>query len=235
MEYNLTALIERFDTRLHGHTGLTGRLSSLIGEAVLLDGVAHAYNSLGHRVSARGDRPHRDNAAFVDVGAEIPSQRDLDAWLVLDNSRLVAVECKTWTSSSMDGRSVARDSVQGLASREWQELEAEHFQASLWTAVNKIGLPLKTPEGFDPAATERVLAVWRPVSEDGRSPWSETSMDSIVGGRLAPVTVKVFSMSLYVRALLEAGVETIPCLVTDTDVVVSALDAVCVREVAHVS
>lgn len=230
MEYDLARLVELFDTRVEGHTGLTGRLSSLIGEALLLDGLAHAYAAQGKTVGALPDRPHRDDDAFRLAGAAVPTQRDLDAWLVLDGTRLVAVECKFWTSSSIDGKTIVAGQLEDAARREWVELETKHLASDRWNSINKVALPLKMPAGLPEQMPERVLAVWRPVAADGRSPWSECTVEVLVDGALVPTSVNLFSMSLYARELLRGGVPRIPSLVSDVRRAIEQLDAVCPRE-----
>lgn len=240
MMYALRALLERFDTRLEGETALTGRISSLIGEALLLDGLAHAYTAQGHDVDALAERPHRDGAAFQLADAEDPGHRDLDAWLVLrgtsaDKPRLVAVECKTWTSSSIDGSTIADGDIEALAKLEWSYLSSRHFESDRWTAVNKVALPLRVPAGFEEAEIERVLAVWRPISSDGQSPWSLTTVETLVNKEWKPVDVHVFSMSLYVRDLLRQNVDWIQSIVAGKDIeaTLSALRSICSSEGAR--
>jgi hypothetical protein len=57
------------------------------------------------------DRPHRDDGEFQVGHKEVGH---LDAWLLIDEGRLAAVECKYWTSSSMNFRSAPRTARPGL-------------------------------------------------------------------------------------------------------------------------
>jgi hypothetical protein len=210
VRYDIAALLSRFDTRLKGDTGLTGKLSSLLGESLLLSALERYLSAAeGHHVQVLGDRPHRDDNEFPGGHDEVP--RDLDAWLLLDETELAAVECKHWTSSSTDFRSVPVDprDIADSAQDMWEWLVNAEFVPQVWTQVNKVALPLKPPlciPGAITADARRILAVWTPVSEDGRTCMSNVTTTTIRGGALVPVKVEVFSASMYLRDLLAAGV-----------------------------
>ncbi|MFG1648517.1 hypothetical protein ACGFIE_01215 [Micromonospora sp. NPDC049275] len=226
--YHVEELLRRFDSRIEGQTSLTGRLSSLFGEAVLVEALAHAYVSAGHRVHRLPGSPHRDNRMFTD--GEIPSQRDLDAWLTLDERDLVAVECKTWTASSADGRHVLDANEYDLsryAKQGWDEV-SKILLADRWDQINKVCLPLKVPDSYDQQSHEikRVLAIWRPISRSGLDPWSTvTSRTPTERDAWTDVPVTVFSGSLYLRRLRNSGVTVLPAVVTNPHDVREAVNA----------
>jgi hypothetical protein len=124
VSYNITELLDRFDIRspAEGGTGATGKLSSFLGEDLLLDVLAHALAAEGSKVARLLGHPHGDMAVFDAAGAERPGFRDLDAWLIAGR-QLVAVECKQWTSSSRRYVSVPEDDnrVAEHARREWEK------------------------------------------------------------------------------------------------------------------
>jgi hypothetical protein len=210
VRYDIKALLSRFDQRVKGDTELTGKLSSLLGEPLLLT-VLERYlrTAEGLHVQRLSDRPHRDDSEFRGGRDGIP--RDLDAWLLLDQTELAAVECKHWTSSSTDFRSVPEDPQETAADARdmWDWLVGAEFMPKVWTQVNKVALPLKPPHSMPAAVTadaRRILAVWTPVSKDGGACLSSAETTTIRDGVLAPVKVDVFSASIYLRELLAAGV-----------------------------
>jgi hypothetical protein len=209
--YNIAALIRRFDTRTG--TAVTGTLGKFLGEALLIEALAHSFAADGHTVTMLPDQPTRDDTAFG-ANYPCPKQRDLDAWLLLDSSQLVAVECKHRTASSFDGSTVPDEPEQLAlyARRRWTTLKADHIDTDDWTDDNKVYLPLRPPKSFSSAAAaqampklRRVLAIWRPVSCDGTSFRSEATSTSVSDDQLIPVTAEVFSASLYLRFLLSQG------------------------------
>jgi len=229
--YRVEELLQRFDSRIDGQTNLTGRLSSLFGEAVLVEALAHAYVAAGHRVGRLLGSPHRDDSVFA--AGKRPSQRDLDAWLSIDERELVAVECKTWTASSRDGRHVldaSQDDLSRYAQDQWTYVSETLLPAEPedWDDVNKIRLPLKVPDGYEHKSHEitRVLAIWRPVSQSGLSPWTTVTCRTPIGhDDWADVPVKVFSGSLYLRQLRASGIAVLPSVVTDPHDVRDAVNA----------
>jgi len=95
------------------------------------------------------------------------------------------------------------------ATEVWDWLVREHFMEQVWTGVNKVALPLKPPSRMpsaDSYEVRRILAVWTPVSSDGRSCLSRVSTTTIRQEELAGIEVEVFSASLYLRELLATGV-----------------------------
>jgi hypothetical protein len=210
VRYDIVALLSRFDVRVKRDTGLTGKLSYLLGESLALSALERYLSAAeGHRVQVLSDRPHRDDTEFPGGHDEVP--RDLDAWLLLDETELAAVECKHWTSSSNNYRSVPEDfeDIAASAKDMWEWLVSAHFVPQVWTQENKVALPLKPPRCLPDATTadaRRILAVWTPVSQDGQSCMSNVTTTTIRGGALAPVKVEVFSASMYLRDLLAVGV-----------------------------
>lgn len=209
--YNIAALIHRFDTGTD--TAITGMLSSFLGEVILLEAVCHWLAAEGHVVTMLPGRPARDDTAFG-ANCPRPSERYLDAWLWLDDSCLVAVECKHRTAASFDG-APAPDEAEHLAAyalRRWATLRADHVDVDDWTDHNKVYLPLRPPAGLDPAVAarampglRRVLAIWRPISSDGTTFKSEATSTSVINDQLVPATAEVFSASLYLRSLRDQG------------------------------
>lgn len=230
VRYDIAALLSRFDVRAETQTALTGKLSSLLGESLLLSALARFLKVVqGHEVEVLGDRPHRDDTEFPDDPEDVP--RDLDAWLLLDGEQLAAVECEHWTSSSRNYRSVPGDSeaLADHARAEWECLVREHFVPLVWDKVNKVALPLKPPERRPSASTadaRRILAVWTQVSKDGRSCLSTGSTTTFHRGELAGIEVEVFSASMYLRALLAAGTAYLEAKPEDMERVLAALRAV---------
>jgi hypothetical protein len=227
--YSIAALIRRFDT--HTDTAVTGTLGKFLGEAILLEALSHSFAADGHAVTMLPGQPTRDDTAFG-TSCPRPKERDLDAWLLLDGSQLVAVECKHRTASSFDGSTVPEDPKQlaAYARRRWTTLKADHIDTGDWTDHNKVYLPLRPPASLSPAAVarampelRRVLAIWRPVSCDGVSFMSDATSTSVSNDQLIPVTTEVFSASLYLRFLRNQG-ET--HLATSLDVTENLLKAV---------
>ncbi|MFF3957403.1 hypothetical protein ACFYY1_29945 [Streptomyces sp. NPDC001890] len=223
--YRISALLQQFDVacapRACQCSSLTGALSAFLGEGILLDALAHALQRESRTVQQLPGTPHRDNTAFAPAHASSEERknalknipRDLDAWLLLDSNELVAVECKMRTASSMDGRSTGTDAAAD-GRREWQRLMNEHFTKAVWTDTNKVALPLTPPQPRPAGLSEtkatnptRILAYWRPVTRQGHwfSDLTTTSHDTTL-----PVDVRVFSASLYLRALLAEGTNTLP-------------------------
>jgi hypothetical protein len=213
--YNIAALIRQFDTR--ADTAVTGSLSSLLGEVVLLEALRHSLEAEGHTVTMLPDRPIRDDAAFG-TNYPRPRVRDLDAWLLLDDrqddSQLVAVECKHRTAASIDGTTVPDEPEQlaAYARRQWTALKADHIDTDAWTDHNKVYLPLRPPPSLGTATAaramprlRRVLAIWRPISCDGITFKSEATSTSVSNDQLVPATAEVFSASLYLRSLHGRG------------------------------
>ena len=210
VSYNIAELFNRFDVRTRGETGATGKLSGFLGEDLLLDVLAHALASEGGKPVRLLDTPHRDTREFEAAGHKRPKVRDLDAWLLIGREP-VAVECKQWTSSSRNYASVPGDDhlVGDHSRREWAEGVEWHFAPDQpWDKVNKVALPLKPPAGAGNTSwpnIRRVLAVWTPVSRSGRSAFSSINARTLSGGTWEPVTVEVFSASLYLRYLRNRG------------------------------
>jgi hypothetical protein len=232
VRYDIAALLSRFDVRVAGETNLTGKLSSLLGESLLLAVLTHFLRTVeGHEVEVLDGQPHRDDTAWGDDHASIPSQKDLDAWLVLDSGRLVAVECKQYTSSSWKFKSVPRedDALAAHAQKEWEWVSSDFAPQACWSDMNKVALPLKPPKGMpsrDTAEVRRILAIWTPVSEDGRSCMSSVATTTVRGGESIGVEVEVFSASLYLRGLLGAGMTHLESEDEDLEKVFAALGAV---------
>lgn len=212
VRYDIAALLSRFDKLTKAETALTGKLSSLLGESLLLSALVRYLAAVeGHEVRLLAGRPHRDDREFPAGAKGVP--RDLDAWLLLGAGRLAAVECKHWTSSSPNYRSVPEvcDARAAYARDEmWDWLVREHFvPRKKWTDVNKVALPLKPPAGMpaaDVSGARRILAVWTPISSDGRSLLSRVSTTTVRGGKPAGIEVEVFSASMFLRDQLAAGV-----------------------------
>jgi hypothetical protein len=232
VRYDIAALLSRFDVRVAGETMLTGQLSSLLGERLLLTVLAHYLTTVEEReIEVLDGKPHRDNAAWGDDRSLIPRVRDLDGWLVLDGGQLVAVECKQYTSSSTDYASVPEDgdALAAHARHEWEWLARAFGPEAGWDDLTKVALPLKPPDGMpsrDMTDVRRILAVWTPVSDDGRSCVSHVATTTIRGGELADVKVDVFSASLYLRALLAGGMTHLEAADEDLEKVLAALRTV---------
>lgn len=210
VRYDIAALLSRFDVKVKGETELTGKLGTLLGERLLLSALTrYLSDAEGHEVRVLGDRPHRDDAEFQAGRKGVP--RDIDAWLLLDEGHLAAVECKHWTSSSMNFRSVPEDSgAQADYAREemWNWLVSDCFVPRKWNDVSKVALPLKPPDSMpsrDTADARRILAVWTPISKDGRSCMSSLATATLRGGQWIDIVVEVFSASMYLRDLLAGG------------------------------
>jgi hypothetical protein len=227
--YNIATLIRRFDTA--ADTAITGILSSFLGEVILLEAVYHWLAAEGHVVRMLPGRPARDNTAF---GANYPrpSERYLDAWLWLDDSCLVAVECKHRTAASFDGAPVPDEPehLAAYARQRWATLKADHVDVDDWTDHNKVYLPLRPPAALDPAVAarampelRRVLAIWRPVSSDGTTFKSEATSTSVINDQLVPATAEVFSASLYLRSLRDQGETRLVARLGLTDKVLQAV------------
>lgn len=230
--YDLQALVARFDTRFTepGEGAVVGALSSLIGESLLLDLLADALHGTGSTVRRLPGRPIRDDAEFAFDGMDLPTVRDLDAWLVIDEATLVAVECKHWTSSSRNYRNVG-DDVAGYALAQWNLLYEEHLHIDDWTDTNKVALPVRPPAGWTRSMADlrRILAVWTPISSDGHSAFSAATTTSPVDGIYQHLPIKVFSGSLHARALLAQGHRHIKATVSGIQTRLDALDALLSR------
>ncbi|MFJ5952601.1 hypothetical protein [Streptomyces noursei] len=233
VSYRISTLLEQFDVACTPRTcrcgSLTGALSAFLGEGLLLDALAHALVREGRTVQQLPGTPHRDDTAFAPAHATTEERknaltnipRDLDAWLLLDGTELVAVECKMRTASSMDGKTTGTVAVSdGWC--EWQRLMGAHFARAVWTDTNKVALPLTPPWPLPAGVSEeraanpiRILAYWRPVTRQGHwlSELTTTSHDTTI-----PVHVRVFSASLYLRALLAQGNDALPCTFDHTQV-----------------
>lgn len=228
--YSIAALIRRFDTG--ADTAITGILSSFLGEVILLEAVCHWLAAEGHVVRMLPGRPARDDTAFG-ASCPRPSERYLDAWLWLDESRLVAVECKHRTAASFDGAPVPDEPEQlaAYARQRWATLKADHVDVDAWTDHNKVYLPLRPPASLDPAAAarampglRRVLAIWRPVSSDGTAFKSEATSTSVISDQLVPAAAEVFSASLYLRSLRDQGETRLVARLGLTGKVLKAVD-----------
>lgn len=237
ISYDISALLKRFDVKVEGDGSVTGKLSSLLGESLVLTALAHYLRAVeGHEVEVLDDRPKSDNAALGDTHLKV-----LDAWLVLGDGQLVAVECKHWTSSSTKGsRSVPEDSEAraAYAMKIWRRWVAPAFgPQARRNPDNKVALPLKLPEGMpsrDMADIRRILAVWTPTSEDGRSCMSRLfAAKAVRGGELTDTKVEVFSASMYLRELRANGETHLPAEDKYLEKVLRALGAVV--EVAEIS
>ena len=116
------------------------------------------------------------------------------------------------------------------AQAEWEWLVSEHFAPEVrWDKVNKVALPLKPPRRLPSASTadaRRILAVWTPISEDGRSCLSRVTKTPLHCGELADTEVEVFSASMYLRDLLAAGTTHLEAESEDMERVLSAVEAV---------
>ena len=210
MRYDVSELITRFDHRTADGGHLTGLLSSLVGEDLLIDVYTHYLQSQGRTIVRLEGRPERDNAIAPDAGV-----RYLDAWLLLDQAEVRAVECKTWTASSLDGKDIVGMSARELVDYAKQELAtlSENLRQDWWNQTNKVALPLIAPRAHGEGALRisRALVVWRPISYDGESPESVVSATTVDGkSNLVPVDVHVFSVSLYLRQLAASGVRYLP-------------------------
>ena len=237
VRYDIEALLSRFDVRVEGATALTGKLSSLLGESFLLSALVRYLSAdEGRQVEVLGDRPHRDDNGllFPVEGRKAGGFRDLDAWLLLDGGQLAAVECKHWTSSSTNYRSIPEDdgALTAHARREWALLVGGHFGQEFfehrWTNVNKVALPLKPPTSLpsaNMAGVRRILAIWTPVSEDGQSCMSSVNTTSIWGEGPISVDVDVFSASMYLRELRRAGVTHLEAEDAELERLLAALSA----------
>jgi hypothetical protein len=205
-KYDLGELIKRFDTRDEqpGAGATTGALSSLIGESLLLDLLIDALREDRSAVKLLDGVPRRDDHAFKDYGLQVPSQRELDAWLVIDDC-LVAVECKCWTSSSNNFTSVG-DDVAAYAKERWALLHSEDLNADRWTDASKIALPLRVPSRWD-AVSRRILAIWTPTSRTGLNAFSSTVTTTPINGTYQDLDIEVFSGSLHARRIQDEGRE----------------------------
>lgn len=226
--YRIRELLRRFDAR--ADTAVTGRISSFLGETILKEAVAHWLLSTGHTVELLPGVPTRDDTAFG-TNCPKPKVRDLDAWFLLDDTELAAVECKTTTASSMDGKPVPDDPAElaAFSRTEWSAMVAAHIDTRNWTRTNKVFLPLRPPRGLDPAVAEaamagmrRILAVWRPTSRDGAAFVSEVTSDSVHDDQSVPATAEVFSASLYLRSLLDRGELLLPARLGATEQLMNA-------------
>jgi hypothetical protein len=232
VRYDIAALLSRFDVRVEGETTLTGQLSTLLGEGLLLAVLGHYLRTVeGREIEVLDGKPHRDDAEFQDGREEVP--RDLDAWLLLDEEQLAAVECKQWTSSSTYyGRGsvpATADARAAHAKRMWKMLVSGEFEPWKWTDVNKIALPLKPPDAVasrDTVGVRRILAVWAPVSEDGCSCMSSLPTMTLSAGQWVDIEAEVFSASLYLRDMLASGMTHLDAEDGDLEKMLSALSSV---------
>ena len=234
--YSVPGLIERFDRRINGKTSLTGKLSPLIGEMMLIEVLAHAVVTEGRTVELiNGQVPHRD-AEIMPTYPTGWTPRDLDAWFILGGETLAAVEVKTWTASALGGRSVDDTRPEQLAeiAAARRAEAAEDLALGEWTQTNKVGMPLRAPNDWAGDTRtenfERYLAFWRPVASDGLRPWSESmTRTQDHRGKRCDVRVRVFSASLYLRDLHWQGIQTLPARLTRPEEILDALGEVVVR------
>lgn len=235
--FSIAALLRRFDT--HTGTGagtgaLTGSISTLLGEAVLLEAVCHYLEADGNTVKLLPGKPTRDDAHF---GANCPKPkvRDLDAWILLDEEQLVAVECKSQTASSIDSRRLTvpdePEQLVAYARGRWAQLVAEHIDVDQWTGTNKIFLPLKPPMELSAEIAEkampklrRILAIWRPISLDGTAYISEVASQTVRNDQYIPAAAEVFSASLYLRSLRDHGAARLSLKLGLAEALLSAIE-----------
>jgi hypothetical protein len=111
----------------------------------------------------------------------------------------------------MNFSSVPEDSeaLAAHAQAAWEWLVSEHFKPWVWDKVNKVALPLKPPSekllSVSTTDARRILAVWTPISEDGRSCLSRVPTKTLHRGAWVDIEVEVFSASMYFRDLLRGG------------------------------
>ena len=118
-----------------------------------------------------------------------------------------------------------------FARREWQALldREDGFGATSWNHVNKVALPLRLPDGRDSREAlraRRILAIWYPKSEDGRSYWSRVPRNVKLPCSAVDVPIEVFSASLYLRQLQGEGHVELSAARPDTESVLVALDEI---------
>ncbi|MFE3387452.1 hypothetical protein [Streptomyces anulatus] len=228
-DYDIGALIQRFDRFESAQGRVTGQLSAAMGEGLLLDVLAHALAPSGD-VELLPEVPRRDNDAFDAENAPVPSVRDLDAWLA-HAGELVAVECKHWTAASTDARrSVPEDAEERAeyARAQWRELTVPADWAR-WTTTTKIALPLRPPYGWTADQVNRarrILIVWRLVSRDGVSALSRHLTTTRREGEWVDLTVEVFSASIHLRQLLAAGISRLHSTFGQLDTLLEALGTI---------
>jgi hypothetical protein len=139
ISYDIAALLSRFDVRTEGETALTGRLSSLLGESLLVSALVRYLSAVeGHGV--------------LKPPASLPAASTADARRVL----------ALWTPVSEDGRS-CMSNVTAVRPGELVPVDVEAFSAS--TYLRDLRARGVTHLESDDAGTEGMLAALRAVVE----------------------------------------------------------------------
>lgn len=143
---------------------------------------------LAHGPAARSDvapRPAWGGRHGVRRQLQTAKRPDLDAWLLLDDSHLVVVECKHRTASSIDGITVPDEPGQlaAYARQQWTTLKADHIDTDGWTDHDKVYLPLRPSASLSPAAAARAMSALRRVLDTNLVRWHQIQVRGHVDHR----------------------------------------------------
>lgn len=210
MKINIEETLEFFDGRHEKDRGHASAVVGVLGEDLNAAAFAHYMTSRGADV----------NVLDVPVTTGNKKGHWLDRWIDIrheETHALYQTEIKNWSSWAIGGRQLSVtasiEEVQKVAQHHWTQQTNNIFVGSEPNGVTKVLLKMKLPVGYEgqEGRVEPLLIYWMPISNtESIEPFFSASVHDVAPNIETPFDeLQIFSVSLYLRQLLESGTETI--------------------------
>lgn len=205
MKLNIKEILDFFDDIKDSQKGDANAIMSILGE----DLNASAYKHF------RGNKVEILNDSVLPGLPGTNKGKRLDRWIVdKENRKLYQCEIKNWAATAKGGKQLKSDAndekVKAVAEYHWNREEKNSFSknASHPNGVSKVLLPMRPPVEYKNLKIEPLLIYWMPISSDkkGLNPLSFISDFPI---KIPFSKLHIFSVSLYLRALIKSGEKNI--------------------------
>ena len=235
MEINIREIVTFLDAPQDNERHHVSSVIGIIGEDLNASAFVHYL---------RRKNPH---ATVIENEKPVQGKRPgkwLDRWIDVCDAvgvqTLFQCEIKNWSGAAFNGYTLGvgceEKDLRELAVRRWQDQVDSFDKPSQPTGTTKVLLKMQPPEGYEGVPIRPALLYWMPVQlfgdPDLKPAFEVPIQDLRIPDSLDCVFEKndkllVFSVSMYLRQLLQEGSQTIDLDMPDAEKRIEILSRVC--------
>lgn len=198
MKLTIKEILDFFDDKKDSQKGDANAISTILGEDL---------NATSYKHFRKGKVKILNDSVLP--GGQ--NGKRLDRWILDEKyKKLYQCEIKNWAATAIGGKQLKSDAsdemVKAVAKYHWNREEKISFSknASHPNGVSKVLLPMRPPVEYKNFKIEPLLIYWMPISSDkkGLNPLSPISDFPF---KTPFSKLHIFSVSLYLRALIKNG------------------------------
>lgn len=210
MKINIKETIEFLDSR--SEKGLANSIIGVIGEDL------NAYSFVDYLKRELKAEKAEILPFSVTTGKNIGKR--LDRWIFVEyNGKKILYQCeiKNWAAMAINGRSLgieaSNENKINVANANWEnQVNGEFSDRNYPNGVTKVLVKMKHPKGYDGIKVEPLILYWMPISNTPNlKSFFKVAISAFNNQNLGKdfSELNIFSVSLYLRSLLEKGVKSI--------------------------